>query len=363
MEVKNPMMDPMLVNLPAQPQTNAKASRGSDFDSMVQKRTESKKTETRADKTPQEKATAKPADDAKEPSDDSYAAAAAMIYKAMPDARVILQQPETAEIVPEQVQTVTDEAAIPAELLEIPEAQSATAAVPAMEVPIETGMVETKSENMAEPAVRDAQPVQNTEAPDTDRIVRPEAAEQADEGDDGMEQSEQNAQPAQDTALFANVNAPVIKVAEVSHPIPLEAENGIEQLGREIGLVVNSADANRVEVTLTPENLGKLTVEISRGTDGTLNVVVHTSNERAANLLEKGIDGLRQAMAAGAERGVQIQVRGSEESQQQFLNPDGQNEQNRGQQQQQNRRRDEQRNAQDFMQQLRLGLVDVESGD
>ena len=127
--------------------------------------------------------------------------------------------------------------------------------------------------------------------------------------------------------------------------------------------MVNSADANRVEVTLTPENLGKLTVEISRSTDGTLSVVVHTSNERAANLLEKGIDGLRQAMAASAERGVQIQVRGSEESQQQFLNPDGQNEQNRQQQQQQNGRRHEQQRAQDFLQQLRLGLVDVDNNE
>ena len=362
MEVKNPMMDPMLVNLPAQPQTNAKAPQGPDFDSMVQKRTESKKAETRGDKTPKEKAPAKPADDAKEPSDDSYAVASAMIYKAMPDARVILQQPETAEIVPEQVQTVTDEAAIPAELLEIPDAQAETVTAPAMELPIEAGTMEIKSEDATAVLSRDTQPEMNVEAQDAQRIVRPEAAE-TDEGDNGTEQSDQNAQAAQGTALFAGVNAPVVKVAEVSRPIPLEAESGVEQLGREIGLVVNSADANRVEVTLTPENLGKLTVEISRGTDGTLSVVVHTSSERAANLLERGIDGLRQAMAAGAERDVQIQVRGSDESQQQFLNPDGQNEQNRGQQQQQNRRRDEQRSAQDFMQQLRLGLVDVEPRD
>lgn len=358
MEVKNPMMDPMLVNLPVQPQTNAKAPQGPDFDSMVQKRAESRKTEAKPDKAPKEKAPAKSADNAKEtPEDDSYATAAAMIYKAMPDARMIAVQPETVEIVPEKM--VSEEVAeVSAELLEFAQ----TEAEPTVELPAEVGMIETKPEDAAV-LPNDVQPEQNAEAHDAEQIARTEATEQTDEGDDGMEQSEQNAQAAQGTALFANVNAPVIKVAEVSHPIPLEAENGIEQLGREIGLVVNSADANRVEVTLTPENLGKLTVEISRGTDGTLNVVVHASNERTANLLERGIDGLRQAMAASAERSVQIQVRGSEESQQQFLNPDGQNEQNRQQQQQQNRRRDEQRNAQDFMQQLRLGLVDVEPRD
>ncbi|MBE6909700.1 MAG: flagellar hook-length control protein FliK [Ruminococcaceae bacterium] len=127
-------------------------------------------------------------------------------------------------------------------------------------------------------------------------------------------------------------------------------------------MIVNSADANRIEVTLTPEHLGKLTVEVTRGTDGTLSVVLHTTSERAANLLEKGVDGLRQALAPSNRGDVEVQVRPSEESQQQFLNPDGQNGQEQRQQQQQGRRR-EQQNAQDFLQQLRLGLVDVDGNE
>ena len=348
MEVKNPMVDQMLVNAVAQAPANGNAkptkdAEQNDFGSMVnQKRSESEKPEAKPQKTgqkPEEHAEdAKPA--AEQPADEKYAIAAALMYQAMPNPRAATVQ--TEEVVATEAPQMQQLAAEP----ELAEAETETVEVPVEQTADVTRTVRT-----------DAQPAaQETRAEiETPRITDVDASEETSDEDNA-----ETAQTMQEAPLFEHVEAPVVKVAEVSRPIPLEAENGVEQLGNELNLVVNSADANRIEVTLTPENLGKLTVEITRGSDGTLSVVLHTTTERAANLLDRGADGLRQMLAANSEREVQVQVRGSEETQQQFLNPDGQNDQENRQQQQQNRRRDEQRNTQDFLQQLRLGLVDVD---
>ena len=347
MEVKNPMVDQMLVNAVAQAPANANAKQAkdaeqNDFGSMVnQKRSESEKPEAKAQK-PEQKPT-EPAENAKpaeeQPTDEKYAIAAALMYQAMPNPRAATVQTEEA---------VTTEMPQMQQLTAEPEL--AEAVTETVEAPVEQTLDVTRTVRT------DVQPVaQETRTEiETPRITDADASEETTD-----ENNAETAQTMQEAPLFEHVEAPVVKVAEVSRPIPLEAEDGVEQLGNELDLVVNSADANRVEVTLTPENLGKLTVEITRGSDGTLNVVLHTTTDRAANLLEKGMDGLRQMLATNSEREVQVQVRGSEETQQ-FLNPDGRNDQENRQQQQQNRRRDEQRNTQDFMQQLRLGLVDVD---
>ena len=226
-----------------------------------------------------------------------------------------------------------------------PEAQEAERPAERPEQPIERA-----------PRVTQTEPPRDEKTAEAPRIAR--SGERAETTDDDADTDAAQAQ--QETPVFDRVDAAPVKVAEVSKPIPLEAEDGVEQLGNELdSIVVNSADANRIEVTLTPENLGRLTVEITRSEDGTLNVVLHATTEKAASLLEKGADGLRQVLAANAEREVQVQVRGNEEPQQQFLNPDDQNGREHQQQQQQNRRQNDQRSAQDFLQQLRLGLVDV----
>ncbi len=352
MEVKNPMVDQMLVNAVAQSPANAKPTKDAeqnDFGSMVnQKRSESEKPEAKAQKPEQKTAErAETAEDATvKPTDEKYAIAAAMMYQAVPDPRYAAIQNETAEMaetaeMPQlpQMQELAEEPELAGELTQ------------EIEAPVEQTL------NAMQTVRTDAQPMtQETRTEiETPRIADVEASEETTDEDNA-----ETAQTMQEAPLFERVDAPVVKVAEVSRPIPLEAENGVEQLGDELGLVINSADANRVEVTLTPQNLGKLTVEITRGNDGTLNVVLHATTERAANLLEKGMDGLRQMLSTSSQREVQVQVRGNEETQQQFLNPDGQNDQENRQQQQQNRRRDEQRSTQDFMQQLRLGLVDVD---
>ena len=406
MEVKNQAVDQLLLNTAssAPASQNAKAGKDGDrpdFDTMVQKRTAEKdvpkssgQTKPAAPKAADDKA---PAQDAPL-SDNQYAMAAAMMLQVQPDGpRMAQTQPEliaaentlTVEIVPTgAVETPTEtpemqltpdvpvaqavEAAaaeVTAAPEETPAAADNTAQAPVeekREAPVDAkgkAKGETKAEADDAPKMQPAEhrtEAAKENAPRNERPVRFErSVEQAENDEDAPLET---AQPQTSAPVFERTESTMVKVAEAPREIPLEAEDGVEQLSE---VIVNSASADRVEVQLTPENLGKLTVEITRGTDGTLNVVLHTETQRAANLLEKGADGLRQALAGSREQNVQIEVRASEESQRQFLNPDGQNDQNRQQQQQQQRngRRDDGQNAQDFLQQLRLGLVDVQNNE
>ena len=380
MEVKNQMLDLVTVGAAAQnggaQKAQSKNAEKPDFDTMVQQKRAEKKPEAgrkdaKASQKPENRKTAERGETAGEEkpeveTGENIALATAMLLQTVPEGRVTVVQPEeTVELMPE---VVTE--AVAAEGVEtVGEAVTEQGAENTAEQPTEA-LPETEEAVPEQPKQMQtsAQTPQTAERTETRRptetVARTERAEAPEEREERPEENTAE-QPveAQATPLFERVDAPVVKVAEAPRPVELEAGDGVEQLGRELGgFVVNSVENNRVEITLTPENLGKLTVEITRGTDGTLNIVLHTASERAANLLEKGADGLRQMLAANAQRDVQVQVRGSEETQQQFLNPDGQNEQQRQGQQQQGRRREERQNAQDFMQQLRLGLVEV-NGD
>ena len=377
MEVKNQMLDLVTVGAAAQNSAAQKAqtkdAEKPDFDTMVQqKRTEKKpeagRKDAKASQKPENRKTAERGETAGEEkpeveTGENIALATAMLLQTVPEGRVTVVQPEeTVELMPE----VVTEAVVAEGVETVGEAVTEQGAENTAEQPTEA-LPETEEAVPEQPKQMQtsAQAPQTAERTETRRptetVARTERAEAPEEREERPEENTAE-QPveAQATPLFERVDAPVVKVAEAPRPVELEAGDGIEQLGRELGgFVVNSVENNRVEITLTPENLGKLTVEITRGTDGTLNIVLHTASERAANLLEKGADGLRQMLAANAQRDVQVQVRGNEETQQQFLNPDGQNEQQRQGQQQQGRRREERQNAQDFMQQLRLGLVEV----
>ena len=400
MEVNNAMMDQLLVNTAPQPNANASAKAkdadSPNFDSMVhQKRAADTKAESKGPKdAKQEKPDAAPEnrEAAEEPvTSEQQAIAAAMMYQAQPDTRyTMVVTSENEETLPQQaVEAVPGELAKTAEIelsetseaepenLAGPETEVRSAAVEAPREETAPAQQEAKAE-APELAARESEQTprqteqtprtEQTRAEDAPRAARAESSAQRPERADAAEAEDvrtDDAQATQAAPLFAHVDAPVVKVAEASHPIPLEAEDGVEQLGEELGgILVNSADANRVEVTLTPEHLGRLTIEISRGENGALSIVLHASTERAANLLERGALSLQSMLASNTRSDVQVEVRPAEESQQQFLNPDGQNGQEQQQQQQQhNGRRHEQQSAQDFLQQLRLGLVDTEGNE
>jgi len=403
MVVNNQMMDQLLVNTAAQaPQTpNAskpKDAQNPDFDSMVNQRRSADAKPNAKDAKAEKPEKIAGTEETKEPvqvTDEQYAIAAAMMMQAQTIPPEMVTAEDTVET--ETVLTVDtgEQPDMPELTLDTP-AQDTVSDMPVAadtqaepetpELPKEDDApVQQKAETVGEtrtdrPVEAKPQTQEPQRKPDEPQAQPQAVREDVPRTEDAPEQQPRfvrtetkpqtedetavtdDAQTAQAAPLFRNVEAPVVKVAEASRPIPLETEDGVEQLAREIDtIVVNDVSANRIEVTLTPENLGKLTVEITRGEDGNLSIVLHTTTERAANLLEKHTANLQNALASNNRENVEVQVKPSGEPEQQFLNPDGRNEQNRQQQQQQQHSRREQTNAQDFLQQLRLGLV--ESGN
>ena len=115
----------------------------------------------------------------------------------------------------------------------------------------------------------------------------------------------------------------------------------------------------QIEIKLSPENLGALTIKLTQSTDGTLQVVLHTTNAKAANLLTQHLDSLNLALQGYNQNEVRVEVQRSDDSQQaqqQQTDPNGHNQQ----QQQQQQRQQESEHSGDFLQKLRLGLFSLE---
>jgi len=160
--------------------------------------------------------------------------------------------------------------------------------------------------------------------------------------------------------VFGELEATPVKVADAPQkPVEIEAEDAPQQIMDRIEVPLQEGES-RVVLSLTPENLGHVTVEITRTNDGSLNVVLSASTSKAAALLEQHSTGLQNLLAVKNDADVQIEVRGGENAQQQFLDPNGRNGQQQSQQQQQQHQPEKEHQVQDFMQQLRLGLVNID---
>lgn len=156
--------------------------------------------------------------------------------------------------------------------------------------------------------------------------------------------------------LFKDVETAPIKVAEA--PAQAEAPELETQVSDKLVQILESGE-NRVEIQLNPEALGKLTIELTRSADGTLNVILNAENAETRNMLTRHITTLQETLVDRGQQSVQIEVsRGEETQQQNFQQQDLQDDRNGGHNGQQ--RRQDESSGEDFLQQLRLGLVDLQ---
>lgn len=159
-----------------------------------------------------------------------------------------------------------------------------------------------------------------------------------------------------DEFLFRKADAVPVKVAEVQ-PEEISTETPEKQIQGPLLKALERGDS-KVEISLTPENLGKVIVQITQSVDGSLLVRLSATTERATSLLESQSYGLQSLLAQNNPAPVRIEVQNQGEYQnpQQFLDADG------GGQGQQRRQQENQKQeqSQDFMQQLRLGLVQLD---
>ena len=168
---------------------------------------------------------------------------------------------------------------------------------------------------------------------------------------------------AQDTPQDGMAEAPVfqdvreipVKVGEA--PVAEETlETPVEdQIGPRLAEALKSGDT-RVEIQLAPESLGKVTVEVTLREDGTLHVALHAENSQTRGLLERSADNLMAMLGRDARQEVQVEVPRQQESQQQNFYDGQQGREHQGRQQEQEHQQERQ-GGEDFLHQLRLGLV------
>lgn len=402
------MNQTMLEHLTAYPETSQTAGErtgsagGKDFDEMVSRKRreagESSASES-AGSSERKKAGApeKTAEDAASgedagPTAEQYGVAAAMLLQSQPDQRTVelLRTGDAAVVETAQVQTAPDS---------VTEASPAQIRTPARtaEPPVQTRVQDAgtaapaeapAAEETAEPRLAVQVPGEASRTPET----RPEASEAAREVpaaekttaeasvEAAPEQSEragsdlpetedapaEDAVPAENVQverlgepLFQDVEAAPVKVAEPGEPIPLESGEGVEKLAEALTGELNAGDV-KVELTLVPESLGRITVEIVHSEDGAIRVALSASDRGAEKLLTQRSGELQSALAGSGRDNVRVEVRESAEDRQQpdLLNSDDAREQEQ-QRQQQRQRQSPRHETDDFIQQLRLGLRPV----
>ena len=161
--------------------------------------------------------------------------------------------------------------------------------------------------------------------------------------------------------LFHDVETAPVKVGE-NFQLDTEQPDMDANLANTIRMAAEQG-WKQVEIKLCPENLGSMTIKLTQNSDGILQVVLHTSNSKAASLLTQHMSDLNAALQGYNQGEVRVEVQHNENSQQagqqqqQQTDPDGHNRQS---QQQQQQRQQDNGNSGDFLQKLRLGLFGLE---
>ena len=158
--------------------------------------------------------------------------------------------------------------------------------------------------------------------------------------------------------VFRDIKAVPVKVGEVYQAEPT-VENGVElkDLGAPLTQAIDRGE-NRLELQLQPAELGRIRVEMRWSDEGALHVILHAESTRTQNLLEKDMAGLQTLLGRETQQEVKVELPREQEAPRQSFD-DGR--QNGGQQHhQQEQRQSSRHSGQDFLHQLRLGLIPAE---
>ena len=158
--------------------------------------------------------------------------------------------------------------------------------------------------------------------------------------------------------VFRDIKAVPVKVGEVYQAEPT-VENGVElkDLGDTLTQAIDRGE-NRLELQLQPAELGRIRVEMRWSDEGALHVVLHAESTRTQSLLEKDMASLQTLLGRETQQEVKVELPREQEAPRQSFD-DGR--QNGGQQHhQQEQRQSSRHSGQDFLHQLRLGLIPAE---
>ncbi|MDE6591202.1 MAG: flagellar hook-length control protein FliK, partial [Oscillospiraceae bacterium] len=232
-----------------------------------------------------------------------------------------------------------------------------------IEVPEET-MLETPEEleQMVEAPLMEEAPVVKEELPEVEikPVVEEASQSQGQEKDDGAKVETTGAEQAPQR-LFHDVKAAPVKVGEVYDAKQAEEPDVAQQIDTGLAQALEKGES-MVRIQLNPENLGSVTVEITRSAEGILHVALNAHSGETRGLLERHAGELQGMLASRTEQNVEVEVQRQQESQQgqnQQQNYDGRNGHAQDGQERRRQRHD-QTSSQDFMQQLRLGLIPLD---
>lgn len=162
--------------------------------------------------------------------------------------------------------------------------------------------------------------------------------------------------------IFQDVEAAPVKVGETYDAQQTQEPDVAKQIDAQLAQALQKGESV-VRIQLTPERLGTVTVEISQNASGIMHVALSAHSAETRGLLERHAGDL-QGMLSSRGQEVQVDVQRQQESQQ---NQNQQNQQNydgrngHAQDGQERRRQHQEHTSpQDFMQQLRLGLIPVD---
>jgi flagellar hook-length control protein FliK len=161
--------------------------------------------------------------------------------------------------------------------------------------------------------------------------------------------------------VFQNVETHMVKVSETSDAESTsEAEPPEQQIATRLSDAIEQGESH-VEIQLEPQSLGKVTVELTQHSDGSLHIILNADSTRTHSLLQQHSEALQQLLSGQDRKPVEIAVEHQQRSQD-APNYDGHHGQNQQQEQQQeNRHSNHAKSSEDFLQQLRLGLVPLEA--
>lgn len=157
----------------------------------------------------------------------------------------------------------------------------------------------------------------------------------------------------QETKVFGKMEAMPVKVGEV---VNME-EPDVDQQMSKIIAQANENGEKVVTIQLTPENLGTVTIQLTQSADGVLQILMQAVDSDAAKLLGSHAESIAQALqTAGSTVTVEVSTITTENAEQSMQDFD-QEGQHQEQEEQEHDEEEQLVVTDDFMQQLRLGLV------
>lgn len=268
--------------------------------------------------------------------------AVTMVSTAMPETVVQETLPEQTAL--PQMQTAVETPA--------PEATAQPVAVPTAEPQQEAAEAPVDAETLVTAKAAPETEAQNLSVPDEVQVTVEQDAtpvrKQEQDVDETAVQTDGLSKP-----LFEDAEAMPQRVGDA--PV-VDTESG--DLEAKLATKLNEAlskGSQRVEIRLTPENLGRVVIEMQRNPEGVLQVILHTENSQAAKLLSEHSGALGLMLQNTQHTEVRVEVQQSQQNQHSQQQPDQNGSQGREQQQQQQRR--QQADPERFLQQLRLGLL------